>query len=77
MKLAELSVEYEESARKISRRMAELRLGLRQARTEEEAHRLRRRMAELSPLLTQCRKLSRVTARYYDRSFYGYDEYRI
>ena len=33
--------------------------------------------AELKPMLTQCRKLSCLTARYYDRDFYGYDEYRL
>ena len=41
------------------------------------SRRLRRRMAELKPMLTQCRKLSCLTARYYDRDFYGYDEYRL
>ena len=35
------------------------------------------RLAELKPMLTQCRKLSCLTARYYDRDFYGYDEYRL
>ena len=43
----------------------------------EEARRLRRRIAELRPMLEQCRRLTQLTARYYDRSFCGYGEYRI
>ena len=50
---------------------------LRVCGSEDESRRLRRRMAELKPMLTQCRKLSCLTARYYDRDFYGYDEYRL
>ena len=41
------------------------------------ARRLRRRIAELRPMLEQCRRLTQLTARYYDRSFCGYGEYRI
>ena len=29
------------------------------------------------PMLEQCRRLTQLTARYYDRSFCGYGEYRI
>jgi hypothetical protein len=28
-------------------------------------------------MLEQCRRLTQLTARYYDRSFCGYGEYRI
>ena len=42
-----------------------------------EARRLRRLIAELRPMLEQCRRLTQLTARYYDRSFCGYGEYRI
>lgn len=77
MKLAEMAIDYENSAQRISGRLSQLRSSLRASPTEEEAFHLRRRIAELKPMLTQCRKLSNVTAHYYDRSFYGYDEYRI
>ena len=29
------------------------------------------------PMLEQCRRLTQLTARYYDRSFCGYGDYRI
>ena len=53
------------------------RLALRTTGDQEEARRLRRRIAELRPMLEQCRRLTQLTARYYDRSFCGYGEYRI
>lgn len=59
------------------RRLAQLRLALRTTGDQEEARRLRRRIAELRPMLEQCRRLTQLTARYYDRSFCGYGEYRI
>ena len=77
MTLMELSALYDDSAGLISGRLAELRSALRVCGSEDESRRLRRRMAELKPMLTQCRKLSCLTARYYDRDFYGYDEYRL
>lgn len=67
MTLAQLSAQYEASAALIAQRLTQLRL----------AQRLRRRITELRPMLAQCRCLAQVTARYYDRDFYGYDEYRI
>ena len=77
MTLAELSTEYEISAGLISGRLAVLRLALRQEGDAEAACRLRRRIETLRPLLTQCRKLSRLTAHYYDPDFCRYDEYSL
>ena len=77
MTLAELSTEYETSAGLISGRLAELRLALRQEADTETAGRLRRRIEALRPMLTQCRKLSRLTAHYYDPDFWRYDEYSL
>ena len=77
MTLAELSTEYEISAGLLSGRLAELRLALRQEEDAEAACRLRRRIETLRPLLTQCRKLSRLTAHYYDPDFCRYDEYSL
>ena len=57
--------------------LAELRLALRQEGDAEAACRLRRRIETLRPLLTQCRKLSRLTAHYYDPDFCRYDEYSL
>lgn len=61
----------------VAGRLAQLRLALRTTGDQEEAQRLRRRIAELRPMLEQCRRLTQLTARYYDRSFCGYGEYRI
>ena len=72
MTLSQLSVQYDASAA-----LAQLRLALRTTGDQEEARRLRRRIAELRPMLEQCRRLTQLTARYYDRSFCGYGEYRI
>lgn len=77
MTLAELSMEYEASAGLISGRLAELRLALRQEEDAETAVRLRRRIETLQPMLTQCRKLSHLTAHYYDPDFWRYGEYSL
>ena len=77
MKLAEMSPLYEDSARCIQGRMEELRLRLRVTDDPECARQLRRRLAELQPLLRQCRKLSQLTAHYYDPDFCRYDEYSL
>ena len=44
---------------------------------QKPACRLRRRIETLRPLLTQCRKLSQLTAHYYDPDFCRYDEYSL
>ena len=77
MTLAELSMEYEASAGLISGRLAELRLALRQEEDAETAVRLRRRIEALRPMLTQCRKLSHLTAHYYDRGYYRNEKYTV
>lgn len=53
MKLAEMSPLYEDSARRIQRRMEELRLSLRSTEDPECTRQLRRRLLELQPLLRQ------------------------
>ena len=55
------------------------RLRQEEAETGDEAQRLvlRRRIMELRPLLRQCRQLQRLTERYYDRSYYRDEAYRI
>ncbi len=77
MTLEEMSVLYDGSAALIAGRLAELRLRLRQTEDTEEVRCLHRRIEALQPMMTQCRKLTGVTGRYYDRSFYGWREYRL
>ena len=77
MKLAEMSPLYEDSARRIQRRMEELRLSLRSTEDPECTRQLRRRLMELQPLLRQCRQLAQVTAHYYDRSDRSHDASRL
>lgn len=77
MTLLQLSEEYGGAAELIAGRMALLR---QQAALEEEAEhrqRLVRRINDLRPLLRQCRQLQRLTAHYYDRSYYRDEGYRI
>ena len=75
--LWQLSQEYARSADLIAGRVARLRQE--EAETGDEAQRLvlRRRIMELRPLLRQCRQLQRLTERYYDRSYYRDEAYRI
>lgn len=75
MKLSEMSVYYEESGALISARLKRLREELRQEGDPEAAWHLSRRIEALRPMLTQCRKLSTLTSRYYDREFRRYEEY--
>ena len=74
MTLSQLSVQYDASSALVAGRLAQLRLALRTTGDQEEARRLRRRIADLRPMLE---RLTQLTARYYDRSFCGYGEYRI
>ncbi len=77
MTMTQLSAEYASSAALLAGRLTQLRMTLRSTEDREDAQRLQRRITELQPMLQQCRRLAELTARYYDRSFYGYDEYRI
>lgn len=77
MKLSEMSTYYEESGALISTRLKVLREELRQEMDPAAAWHLKRRIEDLRPMLTQCRKLSTLTARYYDREFHRYDEYCV
>ena len=77
MTLMEMSALYDDSALLISGRLAELRLARRQEEDAETAVRLRRRIETLRPMLTQCRKLSHLTAHYYDPDFWRYGEYSL
>ena len=77
MTLLQLSQEYADSAELVSRRIAQLRQEEIAAAEEDRRIALHRRIAELRPLLRQCRQLGRLTARYYDRSYYRDEQYRI
>lgn len=77
MTLAQLSPYYQESAALIGQRLKELRQARRQS--DDEAHQkvLERRISELKPIYTECRELARLTAHYYDRSFYRNAKYSL
>ena len=77
MTLAQLSPYYQHSAALIGGRLKELRLLQREATNEEDRRRLERRILELKPLYTECRELARLTANYYDRSFYRNAKYTV
>lgn len=75
MTLSELSVEYGKSAELITQRLRLLRELERQCTDEQERARLHRRILDLRPLQQQCRDLQKLTAHYYDRSFYRDERY--
>lgn len=75
MTLSELSVEYGKSAELISRRLRVLREAERRCTDETRRQQLHRRILDLKPLQQQCRDLQKLTAHYYDRSFYHDERY--
>ena len=75
MTLSELSVEYGKSAELIAQRLRLLRELERRCTDEAERLRLHRRILDLRPLQQQCRDLQKLTAHYYDRSFYRNERY--
>lgn len=77
MKLLEMSMVYAQNADAIYLRIVQLREAEQQQTDPEAAWHLRRRIAELTPLLREARELSRVTAHYYDRSYFKHERYRI
>ena len=77
MTLSELSIEYGKSAELIAQRLRLLRELERQCADEQERARLHRRILDLRPLQQQCRELQKLTAHYYDRSFYRDEKYCI
>ena len=77
MTLAEMSVSYQNNAAAIHGRIVELRAQARAETDPERASRLQRRIAELSPLWREARELASLTAHYYDRSYYRYEQYTV
>ena len=61
----------------LSRRLAQLRQEEREARDESQRFSLHRRILDLEPLLRQCRQLHRLTAHYYDRSYYRDERFTV
>ena len=76
MTLLELSLAYAESAAALRQRILLLESSA-QAVPEEEAQRLLRRAAALRPLWREAKELAKWTAHYYDRSYYGYEKYKL
>ena len=77
MTLSELSVSYQNSAAAIHGRIAELRAKERHLTDPEAAFRIHQRINELTPLLREARELASLTAHYYDRSYYRYEQYTL
>ena len=77
MTLAELSRDYEESARQLRLRICQLRKAIAQSDDPEEKWHLQRRIAELTPILNQMRELADLTAHYYDKGFWRKEKYTL
>lgn len=70
MTLAEMSKQYEEAAKPLRKRLAELRHMLKLEEDPEEIWNIQRRIADLAPMLTQVNKLAELTAHYYEPGYY-------
>ena len=69
MTLAEMSKDYEESARLLRQRLRLLRQMAAETDDPEELWHIQRRIAVLTPMLTQMNELAELTAHYYERGF--------
>ena len=69
MTLAEMSKDYEESARLLRQRLRLLQQMAAEADDPEELWHIQRRIAVLTPMLTQMNELAELTARYYERGY--------
>lgn len=77
MTLFEMSVQYEDSAAAIRRRIAELRAAERTESDPIVVWHLRQRITALIPLLRESRELAVLTAHYYDRSYRKHERYTL
>ena len=77
MTLAEMSKDYEESARLLRQRLRLLRQMLAAAEDPDDIWHLKRRIAELTPMLTQMNELKELTEHYYDRGYYRNEKYTL
>lgn len=75
--LAEISRDYEASAKLLRARLRLLRQQLAQATDPEEIWHLKRRIAELTPMLTQMNELAELTAHYYERGYWRNAKYTL
>ena len=77
MTLAEMSKDYEESARLLRQRLRLLRKMAAETDDPEELWHIQRRIAVLTPMLTQMNELAELTAHYYDRGYYRNEKYTL
>ncbi len=77
MTLAQISADYRQSARLLSKRLHDLRQELAQARDSEEIWHLKRRIAQLTPMLTQMNELAELTEHYYERGYWRNKKYTL
>ena len=77
MNLAEMSLEYTQSARKLSACLRPLRAQLRVTEDAEERFQLKQRILVLTQVLTQTRELAELTAHYYERGFWRNEKYTL
>lgn len=77
MTLLELSELYAESARRIRRRILELRRAALLEPEAEAAWHLRQRAAMLEPMAREAQELAILTAHYYDRRYHNNEKYTL
>lgn len=77
MTLRELSVQYAESDRMLTQRLAQLRRQEAQCTDEARRWKLHRRILRLHEMRTQMRELAELTEHYYDRGYWRNESYTI
>lgn len=77
MTLAEMSKDYEESARLLRQRLRLLRQMAAETDDPEALWHIQRRIAALTPMLTQMNELADLTAHYYERGYHRNEKYTL
>ncbi len=77
MKLHELSIGYEESAKRLKAHLSQLRRDLAAEEDPQKRSILRYRISYLGAILTQCYDLQELTAHYYERGYKRNEKYTL
>lgn len=77
MKLAELSEGYRQAELPLREKLRALRQALKAADDPRQRADLRHEIALLAGIMTQCRELAELTARYYERGYWRNEKYTL
>ncbi len=75
MQLHQLSPGYEQTAALLRLKLRALREAVKNSSDPQKTAQLKHEISLYSGIMTQCRELARLTAHYYERSFYRDEKY--